>query len=266
MGYPFLCHIGDFAGEVAFYNRSHSRAEVHLMAKWCEVHPQSLVFDVGANVGFVATQLAQAARNTGCRIVAFEPVPQTFKKLEESIQALGLQDCIYPVCGAVSDRCGGVCPIAFNSAESLFAQVRQHTFNWQARGSVAWSPEVTLDAVAEATGTQPSLLKIDIEGYEAHALKGARTLLRSPQPPVICFELNPNALRQVGSSVGHVSLELSDYHLYYVDDFSGQRVPYGTPIFDLSGMDWVCNLFAAPCSVSQPEIRNLLSDSHERPR
>ena|SRR5438105_12640122 len=103
LGYPFLCHVRDFSGEVPFYNRAYSRAEIRVMAEWCLRHPDSLVFDVGANVGFVATQLAQAGKSANCRVLAFEPVYDTFAKLTESIQRLGLRSQISLVCCAVSE-------------------------------------------------------------------------------------------------------------------------------------------------------------------
>jgi len=198
LGYPFLCHVGDFAGEVPFYNRDHSRAEIRLMAEWCRRHPQSLVFDVGANVGFVATQLAQAVRSENCRILAFEPVYDTFAKLTESIQRLELENQISVVCCAVSDRAGGVCSVAFDKSKSLFAQVRQNIVNAPAGSTLTWCSEVTLDSVVESIGCRPTLVKIDVEGYEAHVLRGARTLLQSPGAPVVCFELNPKTLGEVG--------------------------------------------------------------------
>ena len=34
-GFPFLCHVADFAGEVPFYNREHSRTEIEHLARWC---------------------------------------------------------------------------------------------------------------------------------------------------------------------------------------------------------------------------------------
>src|SRR5882762_3809925 len=162
LGYPFVCHVGDFAGEVAFYNFGHSRVEIQFMAKWCTRFPKCLVFDVGANVGFIATQLAQAVETPHCRIVAFEPVYHTFAKLTESVEKLGLQSQIVPVCCAVSDRAGGICSVAFNERESLFAQVRQNRINGGTQSAGPWSGEVTLDSVVESIGSRPTLLKIDV--------------------------------------------------------------------------------------------------------
>ena len=259
LGYPFLCHVGDFAGEVPFYNREHSRAEVKLMAEWCLRHPGSVVFDVGANIGFVATQLAQAVKLANCRILAFEPVYDTFAKLTESIQRLGLGSQISVVCCAVSDRAGGVCSVAFDKSHSLFAQVRKDTGNPQAGTTLTWCSEVTLDSVVEATGCRPTLVKIDVEGYEAQVLRGAQALLQSPGAPVVCFELNPKTLGEVGSDAASVARALEGYRFFYVDDFEGQKVLPGKQILDLVSLTWCCNLFAAPPAVSQDEIRALFA-------
>lgn len=254
LGYPFLCHVGDFSGEVPFYNRDHSRAEIRLMSEWCRRHPHSLVFDIGANVGFVATQLAQAGKSADCRILAFEPVYDTFAKLTESIQMLELENQISAVCCAVSDRPGGVCSVAFDKSRSLFAQVRQDTGNSQAGGTVTWSSEVTLDSVVESIGCKPTLVKIDVEGYEAHVLRGARTLLQSPGAPVVCFELNPKTLGEVGSDVESVVRALEGYRFFYVDDFEGQKISPGTEIPVLASLTWCCNLLAAPHALPENEI------------
>lgn len=257
LGYPFLCHVGDFSGEIPFYNLAYSGAEIHLIAEWCRRHPDSLVFDVGANVGFIATQLAQAGKSANCRILAFEPVYDTFAKLQESIKRLGLQSQISLVCCAVSDRGGGVCSIAFDKSNSLFAQVRQDTTNSRAGSTLTWCSEVTLDSVVESIGCRPALLKIDVEGYEAHVLRGARTLLQSPNAPVISFELNPTTLGEVGSGVESVAAELRGYRFFYLDDFEGQKIPPGKEIPDLASLTWCCNLFAAPRAVSDNEVRAL---------
>src|SRR5262245_40279891 len=58
LGHPFVCHIGDLA-EHPFYDRRACRHELQLAAAWLDGIVAPVVYDVGANVGFVATQLAQ---------------------------------------------------------------------------------------------------------------------------------------------------------------------------------------------------------------
>jgi hypothetical protein len=38
---------------------------------------------------------------------------------------------------------------------------------------------------------------------------------------------------------------LSGYELHYVDDLSGQKIPFGSPV-QAENIDWICNLFAVP--------------------
>lgn len=103
------------------------------------------------------------------------------------------------------------------------------------------------------------LLKIDVEGYEAHVLRGARMLLHEPTPPVISFELNPSTLRDVRSSIEAVAAELRDYRIFYIDDFEGQKLPFGEPITDLTDLTWTCNLFAVPADVQPCQISALFN-------
>jgi hypothetical protein len=111
----------------------------------------------------------------------------------------------------------------------------------------------------ESIGCTPTLVKIDVEGYEAHVLRGARTLLQSPDAPVVSFELNPKTLGEVGSDVESVARALEGYRFFYVDDFEAQKIPPGKEILDLVSLTWCCNLFAAPRAVSQDEIRSLFA-------
>jgi len=55
----------------------------------------------------------------------------------------------------------------------------------------------TLDDECERLGIYPDVLKIDIEGYEYEALRGATELLKSARP-VICLELHLDLLEQRG--------------------------------------------------------------------
>ena len=189
LGYPFICHVGDFAGEIPFYKSNHSLPEISVMAAWCTTQENPLVFDIGANTGFVATQLGQRLGGLDYQIFAFEPVWSTFQKLRLSIGKLHLESRIHPICCALSD-CAGISSVAFNDRESLFAQIRQDAQNPRAGQNLTWCSLLTVDSVLETLKMKPSLLKIDVEGYEAHVLRGARKLLLGPDLPAICFELN----------------------------------------------------------------------------
>jgi hypothetical protein len=93
---------------------------------------------------------------------------------------------------------------------------------------------------------KPDLMKVDVEGYEARVFRGAERLLTNGNPPALCFEWNPLTSSEVGSCATELMASLANYAFYYIDDFEGQRRPFGTPIGEPALIDWVCNLFAVP--------------------
>jgi FkbM family methyltransferase len=243
IGIPYICHLGDFSGEVPFYDRNHSAAEILLMAQWCRQVEKPVVFDIGANNGFIATQLAQLLRETSPRIFAFEPVPSTFSSMSRSVRALGLQQLVFPMCCAISDT-AGVSTIAYNPRESLFAQVGKDTSNTRVGSDLAYCATLRLDDVVSCLGVSPTLIKIDVEGSELQVLRGIGILLDGPDAPAICLEWNPVTMKERGSSLTELAELLDARACYYVDDFEGQRMPFGQKIENLTEVDWVCNIFA----------------------
>ena len=245
IGAPYICHLGDFSGEVPFYDRNHSAAEILLMAQWCRQIENPVVFDVGANNGFIATQLAQLLRENSPRIFAFEPVPSTFSSLSRSVRALRLQQLVFPICCAISDK-AGVSAIAYNPRESLFAQVGNDTSNTRVGSNLAYCATLRLDDIVSCLGVAPTLLKIDVEGSELEVLRGAGSLLDGPDAPAICLEWNPVTMKERGSSLTELLELLGARACYYIDDFEGQRIPFGEEIERVANINWVCNVFAIP--------------------
>jgi len=245
IGVPYICHLGDFSGEVPFYDHNHCAAEILLMVEWCRQIEKPVVFDVGANNGFVATQLAQLLRDKLPRIFAFEPVPSTFSSLSRSVIGLRLQQSVFPICCAISDK-AGASPITYNPNESLFAQVGNDTSNTRVGSEVAYCATLRLDDIVSCLGVTPTLLKVDVEGSELQVLRGAGSLLDSADAPAICLEWNPVTMKERGNSLTKLVELLGVRTCYYMDDFEGQRIPFGEKIESIANIDWVCNVFAVP--------------------
>lgn len=130
--------------------------------------------DVGANVGYYAC-LARAA---GVSVVAIEPLESNVRALLRGLEANGWRDVeVWPV--GVSDRSGIVPLYGASTGASLIE-------GW-ASSSKFWKrsiPVTTLDQlVGHAFEGKRMLIKMDIEGAEFAALRGAASLLRrSPRP------------------------------------------------------------------------------------
>jgi hypothetical protein len=74
--------VGDEA-EGPFYNSGYSAAEIAVMRRNA-AFAATFALDVGANVGFISTQLVQALADQPIRVIAMEPVWSTFQSCSPS--------------------------------------------------------------------------------------------------------------------------------------------------------------------------------------
>ena len=244
LGYDFVCHTGDLAN-FPFYDRQAYRPELQLCLGWLQGEDGPVIYDIGANDGFVSTHLAQMLAGHAPQIYAFEPTPTTFAKLVQSVERLGLDNSVYPVAAAVIDNPKPV-QISYSERNSLLAQIRPPGLHPRADEKIAEAEGVTLDGISSSTKTFPNLIKIDAEGSEAAVFRGAQRLLSRPDRPAILFECNAATLVQCGESVATLIDLLGGYALYYVNDYCGQKVRFGHLVESPEKIDWVCNLFAVP--------------------
>jgi FkbM family methyltransferase len=96
-------------------------------------------------------------------------------------------------------------------------------------------PLRTLDDVREERAFRPDVMKVDVEGYEIFALRGARRILGEDRP-VLFLEAHPHRLRELGGSMQELWDLLAD---------AGYRA------LDLHGSPVGAGAFAALDSVSR---------------
>jgi FkbM family methyltransferase len=242
LGYNFVCHVGDLAA-FPFYHPGAYRAELALASAWLRAVEKPLAFDVGANEGFFACQLAQMA-GRHCKVYAFEPVPETFAKLAYSVSRLGLTAQIEPISAAVLDS-SRLVQLSWPKRNSLHAQVTARPDGRRVQ-RLAWAQAIPLDAFCALVGSRPSLVKLDAEGSEPAVLRGAAHLLASSEAPAILFEFNPITLGECSENVDTLVASLTGHTLHYVDDLQGQMLPFGERMDNLGKINWICNVFAVP--------------------
>lgn len=145
---------------------------------------EDLFVDVGANVGSY-TILASSA--IGARGIAFEPITSTYRRLVENMRINHLDEkvkCINKGVGAQKEI------VTFTS--NLDTVNHAIAFGEQSINSV--SVEVTtLDAALNEES--PSLIKIDVEGYETPVLDGAQQILQNQTLNAVIMELNGSGCR-----------------------------------------------------------------------
>ena len=229
LGYDFVCHTDDRANFPFYYPRAY-QAELELCAAWLHGEDRPVVYDIGANGGFVSTHLAQMLAGRAPRIYAFEPVPTTFAKLTQSVQRLGLQRSSTRRGGG--GRQSGAGPHQLFGAKFAARPDQSARLEPARRRQAGAGQGITLDGFFASVGLLPALVKIDVEGSEAAVLRGARGLLSRPDRPAILFEYNPVTLAECGASVRTLLDLLPGYALHYVDDLRGQAIPFGGAIED----------------------------------
>ena len=133
--------------------------------------------DVGANVGHYSL-LASGIKN--CQTIAIEPVPDTFKKLNGQVELNNLGNRILTLNMGVGDR-----------PSELYFSTDKNTMNRIVESSYEHSVQVPVDTLDTICNERrPSILKIDVEGYEKFVLEGAGATLTNEKLKVVVIEIN----------------------------------------------------------------------------
>lgn len=198
---------GDAIGRALFWQGIHNWESETLGIFYYLARDARLVIDVGANTG--GYTLLACASNPHLRVIAFEPVPRVFYRLQANINLNNWQDRCDLHCKAVSDVEGKIeFHIPFSEVPT---SASLHTKGFHSIGGELREIEVTtLDAVMLEENLV-DLVKIDVEGFEDKVIRGMRTILELSRPTLI-FECNP------GGPVEQIESVLQDfgYRLFHL--------------------------------------------------
>lgn len=154
-----------------------------------------LVVDGGANFGYWSLLAAQVVGSRG-GVIAVEAVPQTASALRRNLDASGVKS-VHIVEYALADA-AGVTTINLFSQDPVAGRSSIGIPEGHLAVSSVDVAQKRLDDILKPYSRSPKLIKLDIEGSELSALKGAAETIRSPQAPVICFEWNVITARSMG--------------------------------------------------------------------
>lgn len=148
----------------------YEREKLKLIAR--ELRPGSVFYDVGAHVG-IYTILASSLVGDG-KVFAFEPVPRNVAYLKKHLVLNRISNvAVHEL--AVSDHCGMA---SFHAEQTGFMG---HLSN---DGGIAVLTATLDSLVKEGRILPPSYIKMDIEGAELMALRGARECIHHYRPMI----------------------------------------------------------------------------------
>jgi FkbM family methyltransferase len=196
---------GDYVQQDLFWSGAKDCAEIREALR--HMPRGGTMFDLGANIGYYSIAIATAL-DGACSVHAFEPNPPTMRRLRKNLELNSVRG-VFPREEGLTDQPGSasVAEVAGDSGSSYL----------ESGGTI---PLTTIDLFCERQGIERlDLLKIDIEGAEFRALRGACATLRRFKPAIL-IELNPETLGRENSSVRELVEFLEDLG-YRIADVRG---------------------------------------------
>ena len=149
----------------------------------------AVVVDVGANIGIYSEFLSRCVGPTGL-VHSFEPSPDNFKRLSAATRELLNVRLTQAAVGERSGECKLYISDKLNVDHRAYKAMAIHAAPFQLE-------MVALDDYFKP-GQRVDLIKMDIQGYELHALRGAQRVLQENPDINLLLEFWPAGLAQAG--------------------------------------------------------------------
>ncbi len=173
------------------------------------LNKDDIFFDIGANIGSYAIL---ASGISEAKTICFEPIQETFNDLKNNIKLNCLEEKIFPLNIGLSDKQG---KLMFTTQ----LDAKNHIIN--SENECIHYKELEVRQLDDFAYYKPTLIKIDVEGYELYILKGAKKILQSEQLKVIIIEINNECKRyQIEENEIHHLLSSYEFKLFGYTPFS----------------------------------------------
>jgi FkbM family methyltransferase len=209
----FWCDLRNALAREVFFLGSYEPQETLLLPAL--LRPGDTCVDVGAHWGYFSLLAAARVGSTG-RVVAVEADPRVFATLERTL-ALNPELRVEALWAAAAAERGTLVLNGFDEQGDNWGISSLATPQGGERFEVCAEP---LDAILDRYAlSEVRLLKMDIEGAEALALKGAEQSFRERRIRTVLLELHPLQIAALGTSVENLLARLRGfgYHLWSVD-------------------------------------------------
>jgi FkbM family methyltransferase len=172
-------NIKDPIDRIIFYENAYEERQLNFLADWIEKNQPNIFIDIGANFGVYSLRISKLFQML--KVIAFEPVLTTFKKLKMNIKInnLGKRIKIYNV--GLSNSNGLKKMIALKRRN--YIQSGGFSFNVPQRklndeDVIQFHKSMKGDEVLKFK-KEKIVIKIDVEGYENKVLLGIKNLLNN---------------------------------------------------------------------------------------
>jgi FkbM family methyltransferase len=196
------------------------------------IEPGSVVYDVGANIGYVSLLISRQVGAEG-KIVAIEALPTNVERLKRNVALNPFASNVQVSQAAVVDK-----------QRKVKFLVHASTSMGKADGSAGrnelYKDELEVNGISldnfifEQKNPRPAAVKMDIEGGEVLAVRGMQRMLAEIKP-LLLIELHG----QEAAAVVFEALKKHDYHLFPMRAHSKE-------IHSLHELDWKAYVVGMP--------------------
>jgi FkbM family methyltransferase len=210
-GARFLVDTTDYIDQCIAFDGMWEAPQLEVLAGLCKRKKIDCFIDVGANAGFYSIMFA--LKNLTDRIIAFEPDPGNYARLAANLALNNLTGRVEAVPLALGDQNGEVTlyeGAKWNRGESTIAEPDQTPKEFTHR-----IRQTRFDD-AFNLARQNIIIKMDVEGYEFHVIKGMERTLKE-NACYLQVELYSDRLEELKGVFAQLGYRF--LHTEYIDHF-----------------------------------------------
>jgi FkbM family methyltransferase len=195
----------------------------------------AVVVDAGANIGVYSQFLSRCVGRSGV-VHSFEPSPENFSRLQAATRKLANVRLSQAAVGECSGRS------KLYLSDQLNVDHRTYATDGDLRSAVPIDV-AALDDYFKA-GQRVDLIKMDIQGYELHALRGTNRVLADNPAAKLLLEFWPYGLEQAGANWCELIDNLRAKSMSIAEITNHGLIPFREDSVKVSPQ-WYVNLFAS---------------------
>jgi FkbM family methyltransferase len=212
-GFPFLLDALDSL-ELSIF-RNYEPFETSLLS--AEIRPGMTIVDVGANIGYYTLLFSKLTGGSG-RVYAFEPEPQNFGLLQQNL-ARNDRTNVEVFNLAASDQGG---------ESFLYLSTENHgDHQTYLSDRERQKVRITMARLDDCVSGPVDLVKMDVQGFEAHVLHGMQSIIAASPRLTIFTEFWPEGLRRAGSDPSEflARLRAFDFEIFFINEYASRLEP-----------------------------------------